>query len=213
MRQLRGATRLARQLSTSRVAGAEEAATTSAATKAFLEQFAQRAPSTMAAPSFSADYRACPRGAARQFAGERPREGAETEARHRPLAPAVPKAAAAAAATGTPDKVTLNFYLPHSIEFQGQKAREPAFRSSSAPARRAHARARFCPLQVDQVSIPATTGEFGVLPGHVPTVAQLKPGVLAVHLEADKNVKKARGCCAAACSRALGAGQQPRAPR
>ena len=46
--------------------------------------------------------------------------------------------------------------------------------------------------QVDQVSIPAVTGEFGVLPGHVPTVAQLKPGVLAVHLEADKNVKKAR---------------------
>ena len=40
--------------------------------------------------------------------------------------------------------------------------------------------------------IPATTGEFGVLPGHVPTVAQLKPGVLAVHLDADKNVKKAR---------------------
>ncbi len=38
-----------------------------------------------------------------------------------PLARAVPKAAAAAA--GTPDKVTLNFYLPHSIEFQGQKAR------------------------------------------------------------------------------------------
>jgi len=36
------------------------------------------------------------------------------------------------------------------------------------------------------------TGEFGVLPGHVATVAQLKPGVLAVHLEQDKNVKKAR---------------------
>ena len=46
--------------------------------------------------------------------------------------------------------------------------------------------------QVDQVSIPATSGEFGVLPGHVPTVAQLKPGVLAVHVETDKNVKKAR---------------------
>lgn len=46
--------------------------------------------------------------------------------------------------------------------------------------------------QVDQVLIPATTGEFGVLPGHVPTVAQLKPGVLAVHVEADKNVKKVR---------------------
>ena len=43
---------------------------------------------------------------------------------------------------------------------------------------------------MDQVSIPATTGEFGVLPGHVATIAQMKPGVLAVHLEADKNVKK-----------------------
>ena len=42
------------------------------------------------------------------------------------------------------------------------------------------------------MSIPATTGEFGVLPGHVPTVAQLKPGVLAVHTDGDKNVKKAR---------------------
>jgi hypothetical protein len=25
--------------------------------------------------------------------------------------------------TGTPDKVTLNLYLPHSIEFQGEKVR------------------------------------------------------------------------------------------
>jgi hypothetical protein len=32
----------------------------------------------------------------------------------------VPKAAAV---TGTPDKVTLNLYLPHSIEFQGEKVR------------------------------------------------------------------------------------------
>ena len=29
-----------------------------------------------------------------------------------------------------------------------------------------------------------------MLPGHVATVAQLKPGVLAVHIEAEKNVKK-----------------------
>jgi F-type H+-transporting ATPase subunit delta len=47
------------------------------------------------------------------------------------------------------------------------------------------------------VSIPATSGEFGVLPNHVATVAQLKPGVLAVHLEMDKNVKKARYTIAA----------------
>lgn len=28
--------------------------------------------------------------------------------------------------------------------------------------------------------IPATTGQMGVLPGHVPTIAMLKPGVLSV---------------------------------
>lgn len=29
--------------------------------------------------------------------------------------------------------------------------------------------------------LPATTGDFGVMPGHVPTVAQLRPGVVTVH--------------------------------
>lgn len=36
-------------------------------------------------------------------------------------------------------------------------------------------------LQVDMVIIPATTGQMGVLPGHVATIAELKPGVLSVH--------------------------------
>lgn len=31
------------------------------------------------------------------------------------------------------------------------------------------------------VIIPATTGQMGVLPGHVPTIAELRPGVLSVH--------------------------------
>lgn len=31
------------------------------------------------------------------------------------------------------------------------------------------------------VIIPATTGQMGVLPGHVPAIAELKPGVLSVH--------------------------------
>lgn len=35
--------------------------------------------------------------------------------------------------------------------------------------------------QVDMVIIPATTGQMGVLPGHVSTIAELKPGVLSVH--------------------------------
>lgn len=36
-------------------------------------------------------------------------------------------------------------------------------------------------LQVDMVMIPATTGQMGVLPAHVATIAELKPGVLSVH--------------------------------
>ena len=31
-------------------------------------------------------------------------------------------------------------------------------------------------LQVDLALLPAVTGDFGVMPGHVPTVAQLRPG-------------------------------------
>ena len=31
------------------------------------------------------------------------------------------------------------------------------------------------------VIVPATTGQMGVLPGHVATISELKPGVLSVH--------------------------------
>lgn len=31
------------------------------------------------------------------------------------------------------------------------------------------------------VIVPAATGQMGVLPGHVATIAELKPGVLSVH--------------------------------
>ncbi|CAH9095578.1 unnamed protein product [Cuscuta europaea] len=31
------------------------------------------------------------------------------------------------------------------------------------------------------VIIPTTTGEVGILPGHVATIAELKPGVMSVH--------------------------------
>lgn len=43
-------------------------------------------------------------------------------------------------------------------------------------------------FQVDQVIIPAMTGQMGVLPGHVPTIAELKPGVLSV-LEGNETAK------------------------
>ena len=34
---------------------------------------------------------------------------------------------------------------------------------------------------VDQVDVPGVAGDFGVLAGHAPLVAMLKPGVLVVH--------------------------------
>ena len=43
-------------------------------------------------------------------------------------------------------------------------------------------------LQVDMVIVPATTGQMGILPGHVPTIAELKPGLMSVHEGTD--VKK-----------------------
>jgi F-type H+-transporting ATPase subunit delta len=39
----------------------------------------------------------------------------------------------------------------------------------------------FASFQVDMIIIPATTGQMGVLPGHVATIAELKPGVVSVH--------------------------------
>lgn len=33
------------------------------------------------------------------------------------------------------------------------------------------------------------TGDFGVAPGHVPVMAQLRPGVVSIHKEMDKDVK------------------------
>ena len=43
--------------------------------------------------------------------------------------------------------------------------------------------------EVDSVIIPATSGDFGVLPGHVPTVAQMRPGVVQITMN-DKEVHK-----------------------
>lgn len=45
-------------------------------------------------------------------------------------------------------------------------------------------------LQIDMVLLPALTGDFGAMPGHVPTVAQLRPGVVTIHNEMDKDVEK-----------------------
>ncbi|EFJ10094.1 hypothetical protein SELMODRAFT_166842 [Selaginella moellendorffii] len=54
-----------------------------------------------------------------------------------------------------PEKLTVNFVLPSEVAMNAEK--------------------------VDMVILPATSGLMGVLPGHVPTIAELKPGVLSVH--------------------------------
>ncbi|XP_047323063.1 ATP synthase subunit delta', mitochondrial-like [Impatiens glandulifera] len=54
-----------------------------------------------------------------------------------------------------PSKLTVNLVLPYGSELSAK--------------------------EVDMVIVPATTGQMGVLPGHVATIAELKPGVLSVH--------------------------------
>jgi len=62
-------------------------------------------------------------------------------------------------ASSIPTKLTVNFVLPYASELSWK--------------------------EVDMVIIPATTGQMGVLPGHVPTIAELKPGIMSVHEGTD----------------------------
>ncbi|XP_060213032.1 ATP synthase subunit delta', mitochondrial-like [Lycium barbarum] len=72
-----------------------------------------------------------------------------------PKTPSAFMATRPATPSSIPTKLTVNFVLPYSSELAGK--------------------------EVDMVIIPATTGQMGVLPGHVATIAELKPGVLSVH--------------------------------
>jgi F0F1-type ATP synthase epsilon subunit len=69
----------------------------------------------------------------------------------------------AAAASSTPTKVTLNLNTPYESFFKN--------------------------AQVDLVQIPGLIGEYGVTAGHTPIIAQLKPGVIKVHVEREKDVQ------------------------
>ncbi|XP_049409327.1 ATP synthase subunit delta', mitochondrial-like [Solanum stenotomum] len=72
-----------------------------------------------------------------------------------PSTPSAFMAIRPATPSSIPSKLTVNFVLPYSSELSGK--------------------------EVDMVIIPATTGQMGVLPGHVATIAELKPGILSVH--------------------------------
>ncbi|KAI3444841.1 hypothetical protein Pfo_001506 [Paulownia fortunei] len=54
-----------------------------------------------------------------------------------------------------PSKLTINLVSPYSSGFSNK--------------------------QVDMVIVPATTGQMGILPGHVASISELKPGLLSIH--------------------------------
>jgi F-type H+-transporting ATPase subunit epsilon len=47
--------------------------------------------------------------------------------------------------------------------------------------------------EVDQVDVPGVEGDFGVLAGHAPLVATLRPGILAVHAQGEMQRYVLRG--------------------
>ena len=43
--------------------------------------------------------------------------------------------------------------------------------------------------EVEQVDVPGQEGEFGVLAGHAPFIATLKPGVLTIYRDRDGSIR------------------------
>lgn len=72
-------------------------------------------------------------------------------------------AAAEGAAASTATKVTLNLATPYQAFFEA--------------------------AEVDLVQIPGVEGEYGVTARHTPVISQLKPGVIKVHVDGDKDVQ------------------------
>lgn len=73
------------------------------------------------------------------------------------------RAAEASTTTSTPQKVTLNLSTPYQCIFKETK--------------------------VDLIQIPGAVGEYGVTAGHTPIISQMKPGLIKVHLEREKDVQ------------------------
>ncbi|GAB5591188.1 delta subunit of the central stalk of mitochondrial F1F0 ATP synthase [Umbelopsis nana] len=72
-------------------------------------------------------------------------------------------ASEAPAAAAASDKLRLNFAVPHQTIYKN--------------------------TDVQQVNLAATSGDMGVLANHVPTIEQLKPGIIEV-LENASTIKK-----------------------
>jgi F-type H+-transporting ATPase subunit epsilon len=81
----------------------------------------------------------------------------------RALHTSVRRAAAAEGAAATATKVTLNLTTPYQAYYQN--------------------------AEVELVQIPGVEGEYGVTARHTPIISQLKPGVIKVHVDGDKDVQ------------------------
>lgn len=78
----------------------------------------------------------------------------------RPLASALRRGFAAEAAAATSDTLKLNFFVPSEAIVNGRN--------------------------VSQVTIPGSEGVFGILPNHVPTVSEMKPGIVSYELDGQE---------------------------
>ena len=81
-----------------------------------------------------------------------------------------------------PDKMQFSLFLPHRYALPPSLPRSLArslARSLTRSLMREHS-IMYSKQEVDMVLVPGSSGDFGVKPGHVPTIAQMRPGVLTV---------------------------------
>lgn len=111
------------------------------------------------------------------------------------LRSAVPSASAAAVRTGAqclPAALLGRARAPASVRFMAEDA-SPAS-GGAIPTKLTfnllspHA-AIYTKKECDMVIIPGAGGVFGVLPGHVPTISELKPGLLEVQISSTESAK------------------------
>ncbi|KAH9607075.1 hypothetical protein KSS87_005004 [Heliosperma pusillum] len=76
-----------------------------------------------------------------------------------------------------PSKLTVNLALPYSSLLSSKE--------TEVKRQQLNVSGLIGFSQVDMVIVPATTGQMGVLPGHVATIAELKPGIMSVHEGTD----------------------------
>ncbi|KAG9140649.1 hypothetical protein Leryth_006844 [Lithospermum erythrorhizon] len=79
-----------------------------------------------------------------------------------------------------PTKLTVNFVLPYASEF-ANKELSTKIENEDLANTGGLILAPSILIYVDMVIVPATTGQMGILPGHVATIAELKPGLMTVH--------------------------------